>query len=244
MGRLGYRKRTGFLAGLTVAQINEFSIVFIAMGIGLGHVGQSALGLTTLVGLVTIALSTYMIIHSQRLYERLAPWLGPFERRVPHRELAVEGASAHEQRPEVVVFGLGRYGARLARRLASEGVGVLGVEFDPERVGELQAQGMDVRFGDGQDTDFLDTLLLDRTTWVVSTLPDVASTHVLLAALEARGLIGRTAVIARDEAQGVALEALREARVLYPFRDAADFTAEHLVKWIRTAQGSAQGAPP
>ncbi|MCK7502598.1 MAG: hypothetical protein MZW92_81830 [Comamonadaceae bacterium] len=36
MGYMGYRKRTGFLAGLTVAQISEFSIVFVAMGITLG----------------------------------------------------------------------------------------------------------------------------------------------------------------------------------------------------------------
>ncbi|MEX2199684.1 MAG: cation:proton antiporter, partial [Burkholderiales bacterium] len=45
MGYMGYRKRTGFLAGLTVAQISEFSIVFVAMGITLGHVGVEALGL-------------------------------------------------------------------------------------------------------------------------------------------------------------------------------------------------------
>lgn len=38
MGGMGYRKRTGFLAGLTVAQISEFSLIFIAMGLSLGHV--------------------------------------------------------------------------------------------------------------------------------------------------------------------------------------------------------------
>lgn len=90
MGYMGYRNRTSFFAGLTVAQISEFSIIFVAMGISLGHVGQEALGLTTLVGMVTIALSTYMILYSQPLYERLRPWLGVFERRYPHRELAVE----------------------------------------------------------------------------------------------------------------------------------------------------------
>ncbi len=97
MGYMGYRKRTGFLAGLTVAQISEFSIVFVAMGITLGHIGPEALGLTTLVGLVTIMLSTYMILFSQPLYERLAPWLGLFERKRPYRELEVEaaGPSAH-----------------------------------------------------------------------------------------------------------------------------------------------------
>ncbi len=242
MGAMGYRKRTGFLAGLTVAQISEFSIVFVAMGIGLGHVGPSALGLTTLVGVVTIALSTYMIIYSHSLYGRLSPWLEVFERRVPHRELALEGSCARETRPDVVVFGLGRYGARLATRLAAEGVHVLGVEFDPERVGELQSKGIDVRFGDGQDDDFLDTLPLDPTTWVVSTLPDVASSRALLAALAARGLAGRTVVVARDEAQGATFEALGAARVLYPFRDAADFTAEHLIKWLRPPQHPDHGA--
>jgi hypothetical protein len=37
------------------------------MGISLGHVGVGALGLTTLVGLVTIALSTYMILRTYAL---------------------------------------------------------------------------------------------------------------------------------------------------------------------------------
>ncbi|HEU4475167.1 MAG TPA: cation:proton antiporter [Methyloceanibacter sp.] len=45
---LGYRVRTGFLAGLTVAQISEFSLIFMAMGIAIGHVSTEALGLVTL----------------------------------------------------------------------------------------------------------------------------------------------------------------------------------------------------
>jgi len=73
MGDMGYRKRTGFLALLTVAEISEFSIVFVAMGISLGYVGVEALGLTTVVGLITIALSTCMILNSLPLYEKLAP---------------------------------------------------------------------------------------------------------------------------------------------------------------------------
>ena len=48
MAALGYAKRTGFLAGLTVAQISEFSLIFVAMGVTLGHVGPEALGLTAL----------------------------------------------------------------------------------------------------------------------------------------------------------------------------------------------------
>lgn len=42
----------------------------------------------SMLGLITITLSTYMILYSQALYVRLAPWLGVFERRSPLRELA------------------------------------------------------------------------------------------------------------------------------------------------------------
>src|SRR5690606_34056043 len=91
MGALGYRKRTGFLAGLTVAQISEFSLIFIAMGVSLGHVQEDALGLVTMVGLVTIAASTYMITYSHRLYALFEPLLAVFERKGTPREPSEAG---------------------------------------------------------------------------------------------------------------------------------------------------------
>lgn len=233
MGYMGYRKRTGFLAGLTVAQISEFSIIFIAMGISLGHVGTEALSLTTLVGIVTIAISTYMILYSHPLYERLSHWLRLFERRHPHRELAVEQQAVPETHPDVVVFGLGRYGQRLSRRLLETGVAVMGVECDPEVVRHLRRKGMQVHFGDGQDADFVDSLPLDGVPWVISTLPDLESNQALLHALKARGYLGEVAVVAREDSHGVALKRIGAPTVLYPFRDAVDFTAEHFSALIR-----------
>ncbi len=234
MGYMGYRKRTGFFAGLTVAQISEFSIVFVAMGISLGHVGVQALGLTTLVGVATITLSTYMILYSQPLYERLAPWLGPFERRHPHRELAVERQVHGAGSPDVIIFGLGRFGGPLSRRLQEAGLSVLGVDFDPEVVRHLRRQGMAVRFGDGQDPDFVDNLPLEGLPRIVSTLPDLASNRALFHALTQRRFGGGIAIVVRDEAQEVALKQVGAPTVLYPLRDAMDFTAAHLAALIRS----------
>jgi tartrate/fumarate subfamily iron-sulfur-dependent hydro-lyase alpha chain len=154
MGAMGYRKRTGFMAGLTVAQISEFSIIFVAMGISLGHVGGAALGLTTLVGIITITLSTYMILYSQPLFERLSPWLGIFERRVAHRENAEDNAPDQTQ-PEVIVYGLGRYGRQLAHRLQDAGLRVLGVDFDPQALASARRAGLAVCYGDAEDADFI-----------------------------------------------------------------------------------------
>jgi len=242
MGYMGYRKRTGFLAGLTVAQISEFSIIFVAMGISLGHVGVEALGLTTLVGVVTIAISTYMILYSHPLYDKLAPWLNLFERKRPYRELVVERHHRDPDQPDVLVFGLGRYGGRLALGLKEEGIKVLGVDFDPELAREMRRKGLKVRYGDGQDPNFLDELPLAGASWVISTLPDVNANRLFLHALKERGYRGEAAIVAREEEDGIALKQAGAPVVLYPMRNAVDYTVERLSALIRPAPDAASQA--
>jgi Kef-type K+ transport system membrane component KefB len=236
MGWMGYRKRTGFLAGLTVAQISEFSIVFVAMGITLGHVGVTTLGLTTLVGLITITLSTYMILYSQALYERISPWLRIFERKNPMRELAMEQQSKDNSPVEVVIIGMGRYGRRLLTQLHDVGIHVLGVDFDPEAVRSLQGAQLPVRFGDGEDPAFLESLPLNQARWVISSLPLWDANRALLHALKEVGYAGQVAGVARDPTHQRQLEAAGVARVLNLFDDAADHAARSLHAAIRSKE--------
>ena len=233
MGYMGYRKRTGFLAGLTVAQISEFSIIFIAMGISLGHVGAEALGLTTLVGVTTIAVSTYMILYSHSLYERLGPWLTLFERRNPHRELAAELGAEGTARIDVIVFGLGRYGGRFAHGLSETGLTVVGVDFDPETARAWRDKGLSVRYGDGTEAELLDSLPLADCGWVVSTLPDLSSNRGLLQALWAHHFTGELAIVARNDEDGLQLKQLGVPTVIYPMRNAVDFAVDSLAGIIR-----------
>ena len=244
MGYMGYRKRTGFLAGLTVAQISEFSIVFVAMGITLGHVGVEALGLTTLVGLVTIMISTYMILFSHTLYEKLAPWLGLFERKRPFRELAVERQGRPAGDPDIIVFGMGRYGSRLMRQLRQAGIEVLGVDFDPETVRELRKLRQPVRYGDGEDPSFLESLPLQHAGWVITTFPQWESNRAFLSALKEAGFRGRIAGVVRDEIHGKALDEAGVARVLNPFNDAADYAARTFAAEIAFEEAHRTDAQP
>jgi Kef-type K+ transport system membrane component KefB len=236
MGFMGYRKRTGFLAGLTVAQISEFSIVFVALGISLGHIGGNALGLTTLVGMVTITASTYLILYSVPLYERVAPLLSFLERKNPFRETEapIEGEG---DAPEVIVFGLGRYGHRVFTRLREAGVRTLGVDFDPEVVRNLRAYQWPVRFGDVEDGDFLGSLPLEGVRWVVTSLPEWEANRVMFDGLRRAGFAGRIAVAVRESVDDAALEEEGVTRILHPFADAADHAADDLIEDLRR-QGS------
>jgi Kef-type K+ transport system membrane component KefB len=226
MGAMGYRKRTGFLAGLTVAQISEFSLIFMAMGVSLGHVGEDSLGLVTLVGLITIAASTYMITFSHRLYAWLEPVLGVFEfRRDASRE---DGWQPPGEHYDAVVFGLGRYGAAIAAELEANGMRVLGVDFDPDAVRRARSRGLDVLFGDASDPEFVAHLPLSGVKWAVSAVPEhgLGVTHEdprmsLLTSLRDANYQGKTAVAVHAQATGEQMRAAGADLVLRPFQDAA-----------------------
>lgn len=228
MGYMGYRKRTGFLAGLTVAQISEFSIIFVAMGISLGHVGKDVLGLTTIVGIVTIALSTYMILYSHPLYDYLSNWLSIFERKKPYKELTSESKNSEKNEPDVIVFGAGRYGSALANGLQKTGLNVLTVDFDPENYKKQQRKGLNIRYGDGTESDFIDSLPIKNTQWIVSTLPDITTNKSLMHALKVNHYHGKIAIVAREELDKPMLNKLGATIVLYPIIDAVQYAVTSL----------------
>lgn len=231
MGWMGYRKRTGFMAGLTVAQISEFSIIFVAMGIGLGHIGQDALGLTTLVGLITITLSTYMILYAQALFTRLSPWLGPLERHIPHRENANDNPPPGI-RQDIIVYGMGRYGRILAAQLEDGGRQVLGVDFDPQALELARAEGLNVCYGDAEDADFLSHLPLSQARALISTIPQREVNAILLRALRREGFKGEITLSAFRPGDAEALQHAGVASVLRPYSDAAETAARRLLAEI------------
>jgi len=230
MGAMGYRKRTSFLAGLTVAQISEFSLILIALGLSLGHIGPETLGLVTVVGLVTIGLSTYMILYSEPIYRRLAGVLSVFERQQP-RDLDLGPAP---EPVEVVLYGLGRYGSEVASELEDAGVRLLVVESDPQLVaGQRTLQNGrsmagPVVYGDAEDLEFVHNLPLGDARWVVGTMPSLPVNLTLLTALRHAGFAGQVALTAHNDADAQALGDAGADVMLRPFTDAADHVLDIL----------------
>lgn len=221
MGVMGYRRRTGFLAGLTVAQISEFSLLFAGLGVSLGHIDSEALGLITLVGLVTIGVSTYMILYSHPLFDLLAPWLGVFERREAFRESeAVSAAAEASAMPEAIVVGLGRYGGTLAQALRQHGISPLGVDFDPVSVQRCRAAGIAAMYGDAEDPETAVRLPLQRVRWVVSTVVQPDITLALVHSLRHAGYRGRIAATVHDDEAARRLSRAGVDIIFEPFRDA------------------------
>lgn len=220
LGFMGYRKRTGFLAGLTVAQISEFSLILGALGLSLGHIDTDTMGLITLVGLITISASTYMILYSHPLYEKVSPWLGMFERKRAYREESVDLATG-ENGVDIILFGLGRFGSRFASELRQRGHRVLGVDFDPDLVSQQEGNGYAVRYGDAEDPEFLASLPLTQVSWVLCSVREMPVNLTLLHGLRNYSYKGCVAVTAHTIADAKQLRQAGANQVLMPYADAA-----------------------
>jgi Kef-type K+ transport system membrane component KefB/Trk K+ transport system NAD-binding subunit len=227
MGIMGYRRRTGFLAGLTVAQISEFSLILAALGLSIGHITEETMGLITLVGVVTIFLSTYMILYSSSLYRVLSSLLRIFERRDPYREAAID-TMTDASSVDVILVGLGNYGSGLTEHLLRRKNTIMGIDFDPGALDKWRSRGVSVLYGDMADPEMHEQLPLKRARWVVSTVRSKEMNLALIHHLKNYGYTGRVALTAATGQEAAEFEKAGANMVFRPLRDATEQAADAL----------------
>jgi Kef-type K+ transport system membrane component KefB len=227
MGLMGYRKRVSFLSGLAVAQISEFSLILAALGLSLGHIESPVLGLITVVGVITIGLSTYLILYSKQIYERLAPLLSVFERSHPTR--GTDEAPGGEPYDAVVV-GTGRFGSVLVEELGRRGERVLAVDFDPKALSAVRGARVDILYGDVTEPELAGALPLHEVHVVVCTVPELSVNLVLLDAVRLLGYTGDVVLTANSERDAEVLGGRDGVLVVRPQAEAADNLLPRLVR--------------
>lgn len=202
MGVMGYRKRTGFMCGVTVAQISEFSLILAALGLKLGHLNESVVALITAVGVITILLSTYLILYADKIFQRFSRPLSIFER----RRLKDEFSEKEFHKP-IILIGSHRIGQSIAFNLPKDDI--LIVDFDPEIIGHLRKHDYEYLFGDISDEGIFEKANFQEAKLVISTSPDFEDNLTLLSRLNVlknKGSQMKIILRAQDE---------KEAEILY-----------------------------
>lgn len=233
LGLAGYRKRTSFYAGMTLGQISEFSLILAALGVSIGHIDDQAIALITLVGIITIAMSTYGIVYIRKLYEPLAGILSIFERSGPSREMG--SATATPLSPQVILIGLGRYGGRIGRQLLARDIEVFAVDFDPGAVRAWLEEGRAGQYGDVTDPELCSSLPLHDAPLVVCSAPEPRTNIALFEALREASFTGTFVATAHNHREARRLREVGIRVVLEPFANAADEAADKLAELLAPA---------
>jgi len=169
LGLLGYKPRTGFLTGVTVAQVSEFSLILVASGMALGHLSQADVSLITLVAMITIALSSYMIMYAGKLYEYLKFILRFFDF---GKGSAEKNLTTAVLKNHIILVGAHRLGHHLIDSLKKQKTPFIIVDFNPEIVEEYVRQGLLAVCGDITDSFIQEQVNLPFAKLIVSTVPD------------------------------------------------------------------------
>lgn len=165
----GYRKRTNFLAGSSLAQISEFSLILVLLGFTLGHISQEIMNLVILIAVITIGVSSYSIYYAHSLFARLERLLWMFEGKSYRFE------KDKERTYDVILLGYHRMGYHIAQTLRKMRVSFLVVDYNPRVILALAKERVGCVYGDGGDRDFLSEIPLEKAKLVISTIPDEAS---------------------------------------------------------------------
>jgi len=177
IGSQGYRKRSGFLAGLYLSQISEFSLVLVAWGASVGHLNKDQVSLITLVAILSIIISSLFISKDRKLYEKLRHPLSFLEREKVRKERI---KVSPEYIDHVILIGCHRMGIDFWHALKENNIPFVVLDFDPKIIKNLEKEDVPCIFGDMGDPEILELLNLAKAKMVISTVADLHDNLELL----------------------------------------------------------------
>lgn len=169
-----FTRQNSFLAGVTAAQVSEFGFILVFTGKNLGHIDDSILPVFTLVALITIFMSSYLITYNKQLFKILKPAFDIFGKDKYTQKISTE------EKIDFWVFGYHRIGWKVCEALEEKGEKFAVVDFNHEAINKLEKRGITAFFGDISDVEFLEMLPLEKSKMIISTLPDPEDQSVFI----------------------------------------------------------------
>jgi len=226
MNLVGYRRKTSFMAGLTVAQISEFSLILMALGLSLGHIPTASVSLITLVGIITIAGSTYLFLYADNIYKTLRPLLSLLEiNKHPHQSVVTP-----ETRYDTIIFGYGRVGHEFVRAAKTIGGTYLVIDYNPDAIDQMKRDGVTYLFGDADDVELLQEIGLAHASRVISTIPERATNELLISYYRHHNTTGTIIAISHSTSDMKDLYKKGATYVVMPHYLGATHASELLIK--------------
>lgn len=175
----GYPGREALLAGLSLAQIGEFSFVLTRLGQDRGVIDSHFSSLILASALVSILLSPLLMHEGPTLHGLLkrVPLLGRLFWERYEVPASVKGADLEGH---TVICGYGRVGRELAEALTMRGQPYLVVELDPHVVRQLRQSGTPCVYGDAASPAVLASAKVTKARLVAATVPDVAAVEMVV----------------------------------------------------------------
>ena len=174
LARMRFSEYTAFQTAIATGQVSEFAFILLALGATTGLIGADIVALGGLVGITTIALSSYLIIHSEALYAAIAR-TGLLKLLRAKQEPDSEILRHREN--HIIVVGMNALGREIVKQLTVRNERVLAIDTDPKK---LEGLGdADILIGNVEYQSVVEEVGLREARLVVSALQIEDTNHLL-----------------------------------------------------------------
>lgn len=175
MGFQGYTKKSSLFAGLALAQVSEFSLILLSMGAKLGSISPDVVSIITVVTLVSITGSAYLMNYSEKIFSVISKFLPNLGK----NKQANMGSHNKPDNNDIIIFGYDKIGFSLLKLFNKTDKKYLVIDFNPEVIKYLESIKTNCMYGDADDTNLLDELGLSKKKMVISAIP-IYETNLLI----------------------------------------------------------------
>ncbi|EQA72402.1 transporter, CPA2 family [Leptospira noguchii serovar Panama str. CZ214] len=170
--------RAGIVTGLNLAQISEFSLVILSLGMGYGHISKE-LESTVLTSMILASVvSTYIILFNDpisRFILKILNIIGLKEKE--DEEDQTESHITGQSKRDIVILGYFRIAQGLLEGIEREKPEwlnrILIVDFNPVFRQSLEAKGIRWAYGDLANPETLHHLGIEEAKYVICTISDM-----------------------------------------------------------------------
>ncbi|MEC8333317.1 MAG: cation:proton antiporter [Verrucomicrobiota bacterium] len=235
LSRLNYSEYTSFQAATASGQVSEFAFILLSLAATVGLIEDTIVSLGALVGILTIAISSYLIIYSESLYAFIKSYklLEIF-----NAKKTADVELQHSYVGHIIVVGMNALGREIAKQLAIRGEQVLAIDTDPRKLEYLE--GADTLIGNVEYESMIEEIGLRRARLVISALQIEDTNHLL--AYRCRSAEVPCAIHAFDLS---VIDDLLELDTAYMFMPAVDAVRTQLMLFDKippSSQGKEMGA--
>ena len=165
-GFLRFTKKEIFIMSALPTQVSEFTLILMTFGFSAGHISLELYSMITLVIVITIMISSWIIENLNKIYKRI-------QHKIDFIEWDYAEHPQHIKRDlknHIVIFGFGRLGQYIADFYRKKRKDVLVIDWQPESIEATKKVKCMHVFGDAGDSDLWDEIRLEKADVVISTI--------------------------------------------------------------------------
>lgn len=222
-----FGNRTALLSSLQLGQVSEFSLILVAAGISLGHIGNEFFSITAMLTMATFALTAYAIKFDNAIYGAVSPFLQVFER-LSSKEKRLSSI-AEKPKGHIIVFGVYKMGGKVIDLLKKRKEKIVVVDYNPEKIRRLIKQGISCVCSDMGNWDIDEMLAYKDARAIVSTVRDKDNNLALIGRIRQSGSKALIIVAAFSEEEASELYRKGADYVMLPDQMAGEHIVSRLI---------------